>query len=259
MKILFIGDIVAKPGRDAVNKILPKLRQEKEIDFVIANAENLAHGRGATEETIREMQDAGIDYFTGGDHLFWQRGFEDVVDSFPVVRPANYPEPYAGNGEALITLKNGKKILLINLIGRTSFSSLNNLLEDPFRQADYILEKYKDEKDLITIVDFHAEATSEKAALGFYLDGRITALVGTHTHVPTCDARVLPLGTMFITDVGMTGNIDSVLGVKKEIIINLFLTAKNQRFEWENAGKTAFRSVLLDVYGGTIERIDFDI
>ena len=259
MKILFIGDIVAKPGREAVKKILPKIKSEKKPDFVIANAENLAHGRGATEETIREMQEAGIDYFTGGDHLFWQRGFEDVVDNLPVVRPANYPDPYPGVGEALIPLKDGTKILLINLLGRTSFSSLTTLVEDPFRTADAILEKYQDEKPDEIIIDFHAEATSEKSALGFYLDGKVTAVVGTHTHAPTCDTRVLPLGTMFVTDVGMTGNIDSVLGVKKEIIINLFLTAQKQRFEWENAGKTAFRGVLLDAYGKSIERCDYDI
>jgi 2',3'-cyclic-nucleotide 2'-phosphodiesterase len=259
MKILFIGDIVASPGRDAVKKILPELKKEQNIDFVIANAENLAHGRGATTETIREMQDAGVNYFTGGDHLFWHRGFEDEVDDLPIVRPANYPAGTPGKGYALLEPKEQQSILLINLMGRTSFGSTTSLLEDPFRKADEILEEHRGISPLITLVDFHAEATSEKQALALYLDGRVTAVLGTHTHVPTCDDRLLPEGTMYVTDIGMTGNIDSVLGVKKEIIISLFLTAQNQKFEWENAGKTAFRSVILDTGNKTIVRFDKEV
>jgi 2',3'-cyclic-nucleotide 2'-phosphodiesterase len=256
MKILFIGDIVAKPGREVVSQLLPKIIKENKIDFVVANAENLAHGRGATVETINEMKNCGVDFFTGGDHLFWHKDFEDNVDNLPIVRPANYPASTPGVGYSLLELKKKQKILIINLMGRTSFSGTMSLLDDPFRKADEILEKFKDDKPSVILVDFHAEATSEKAAMGFYLDGRVTAVLGTHTHIPTCDQRILPQGTMFVTDVGMTGCIDSVLGVKKDIIINLYLTATNQKFEWEEYGKTAFRGVILDTDAKTIDRCD---
>jgi hypothetical protein len=256
---MFIGDIVAKPGRDTVKQLLPQLKRENKIDFVIANAENLAHGRGATADTIKEMQSYGCDYFTGGDHLMWHTDFEDSVDRLPDVRPANYPKPFPGVGHALVQHKNGKKILIINLMGRTSFGGAQTYLNDPFRTADEILDKYKEEAIDYKLIDFHAEATSEKSAFGFYMDGRVDAVVGTHTHIPTCDNRALPKGTLFVSDIGMTGNIDSVLGVKKEIIISLFLTARNQKFEWEESGKNAFRSVILDLNEDTISRLDKDI
>jgi metallophosphoesterase (TIGR00282 family) len=259
MRILFIGDIVGKPGRDTVKKVLPQLKRENKIDFVIANAENLAHGRGATLDTIKEMQSYGVDYFTGGDHLMWFSEFEDEIEKLPVVRPANYPDPYPDQGYALVQHKNGKKILIINLLGRTNFGGAATFLDDPFRKTEEILDKFPNEDINYTIIDFHAEATSEKAALGYYLDGKVSAVLGTHTHVPTCDTRVLPKGTLFVSDVGMTGNIYSVLGVKKEIIIDLFLTARNQKFEWEEAGNTAFRSVILDLTENSISRFDKDI
>ena len=259
MRILFIGDIVAKPGRTAVKEVLPALKKEENIDLVFANAENLAHGRGATVETLNEMKSVGVDYFTGGDHLFWHKGFEDQVEELPLIRPANYPESTPGEGYALLETKSGEKILLINLQGRTSFGGTQNLLDDPFRKADEIIEKHSGIENLITIIDMHAEATSEKMALALYLDGRVTAFVGTHTHIPTCDAHVLPQGTMYVTDIGMTGNIDSVLGVKKDIIISLFLTAQNQKFEWEDTGRTAFRSVIVDTTKNTIYRADKDM
>jgi metallophosphoesterase (TIGR00282 family) len=259
MRILFIGDIVAKPGRNTVKKALPQLKREHKVDFVIANAENLAHGRGATAETIKEMLGYGVDYFTGGDHLMWYTDFEDAIEKLPVVRPANYPEPYPGQGYALIQHKNGKKMLIINLLGRTSFGGTPGYLDDPFRKADEILDKFKGEDIDYKLIDFHAEATSEKSAFAFYMDGKVDAVVGTHTHVPTCDNRTLPKGTLFVSDIGMTGNIDSVLGVQKEIIMDLFLTARNQKFEWEESGKNAFRSVLLNLTEGTISRLDQDI
>jgi hypothetical protein len=255
MRILFIGDIVAKPGRSAVKEVLPELKREQKVDLVIANAENLAHGRGATAETIREMQTYGVDFFTGGDHLFWHKDFEDVIDTLPIVRPANYPSTTPGKGYALIEHKSGKKVLIINLMGQTSFGGTNAFLDHPFKKADEILNEYKS-VDCIKFIDFHAEATSEKEALGFYLDGKVDALIGTHTHIPTCDGMKLPKGTLYLTDAGMTGNINSVLGVKKEIIINQFLTAQNQKFEWEEYGQKAFRSVLLDTENKTVERFD---
>lgn len=256
MKILFIGDIVAKPGRKTVAKVLPQIIENDNIDVVIANAENLAHGRGFTEKTILEMQKAGVDFFTGGDHIFWQKDSEKLFNSLPVIRPANYPGKTPGKGYSIYKTKTDKNILIINIMGRTSFSSINSYLTDPFTKVDEILNEVDLKNIDYSIVDFHAEATSEKQALAFYLDGRVDAVVGTHTHVPTCDNHVLPKGTLYVTDIGMTGNIDSVLGVEKQIIIDLCLSGRNQKFEWEEKGRTAFRSVLIDTKENSITRLD---
>jgi metallophosphoesterase (TIGR00282 family) len=254
MKILIVGDIVARPGRDYVREVLPGVIKEHGVEFTIANAENIAHGRGVTKKTLEELMNVGVDFFTSGDHVFWQKDSIDDIESFPIIRPANFPSNLPGEGHALVDAGKFGNILIINLMGRVSFN--NQLVDDPFRKVDEILEENKDKEVAYTIVDFHAEATSEKAALGFYLDGRVDAVVGTHTHVPTCDNRVLPDGTLFISDIGMTGIIDSVLGVEKDIIIKQFLSGMNQRFEWENTGTKAFRSVLLDTQKGAITRID---
>jgi 2',3'-cyclic-nucleotide 2'-phosphodiesterase len=256
MKILFVGEIVASPGRKAVAAVLPELIKEHQPDLILSNIENLSHGRGISEQAVNEMLNQGIQYFTGGDHIFWQEGTEDLMSRFPIIRPANYPDGTAGQGFAVIDLGSKGQVLLINLMGRTAFGGPFAYLEDPFRTADRILDQHKDQKFSAIIVDFHAESTSEKAAMGFYLDGRVDAVLGTHTHIPTADQHVLPKGTLFVTDVGMTGNIDSVLGVKKEIILKLMLTALNQRFEWEKSGRKAFRSVLLDTVDKTILRLD---
>jgi metallophosphoesterase (TIGR00282 family) len=256
MKILFVGEIVAGPGRKAVAAMLPEVIKEHKPDLVISNIENLSHGRGILEDNVREMEQLGIDYFTGGDHIFWQNGTEDLIDSIPLVRPANYPEGTIGKGHAVVDLGQKGQVLIINLMGRTSFGGPQSYLDDPFKKADEILDMYKDQKFAAIFVDFHAEGTSEKMALAFYLDGRVDAVVGTHSHIPSADGRKLPKGTLYLTDVGMCGNLDSVLGVKKEIIIKLFLTALNQRFEWEKSGTKAFRSVLLDTVDKTVLRID---
>jgi 2',3'-cyclic-nucleotide 2'-phosphodiesterase len=253
MRILFIGDIVSEPGRNAVKELLPQIKTDFSPDIVIANAENITHGRGFTKEAIEEMQNVGVDFFTGGDHTFWQKGSEDIIDSLPMIRPANYPPSVAGSGYKIVDLGSKGTILIINILGRVFFS---NQLDSPFNEIDKILEEHKDQNITEILVDFHAEATSEKYAMGFYLDGRVSAVIGTHTHVPTCDHRILPKGTAFVSDAGMTGNIDSVLGVKTEIIQKLFLTGINQRFEWESAGKKAFRSVIIDTAEKTIERVD---
>ncbi len=253
MRILFIGDIVAKPGREIIKEVLPEIIKSENIDFVIANAENIAHGRGASVATLNEMMVCGVNYFTSGDHIFRQKDFEDEIDNLPIVRPANFPEGAPGKGYAIIDAGKYGNILLINLMGRTF---LSERLDDPFRMADKILDETKDKNIQLTLVDFHAEATSEKHALAFYLDGRVTAVLGTHTHVPTCDNRVLPKGTFYVSDIGMTGIIDSVLGVKTEIIIDSYLTGLNKKFEWEDAGTKAFRSVVLDTQQETVERFD---
>lgn len=256
MKILFVGEIVSSPGREAVKEALPGVIKEHMVDLVITNAENLSGGRGFNTNHLEEMKQIGIDYFTGGDHIFWQKESQDLLESMPIIRPANYPGDPPGEGHALIDLGSKGKVLLINVMGRTSFSSIFSYLDDPFRKTDEILTRYKDEDLRGIIVDFHAESTSEKMAFGFFIDGRVDAVVGTHTHIPSADPTVMPKNTLYITDVGMTGNIDSVLGVKKEIILELFLTARNQKFDWEKTGRKAFRSVLLDLKEKSIIRVD---
>ena len=256
MKILFVGEIVAKPGREIVQKFLPEIIKEHKPDAVFANCENLSGGRGITEEKIEQMKMVGIDYFTSGEHIFHERGTTDFIENVPVLRPANYPKGTPGSGYKIIDLGRKGKVLLINLMGITSFGGKNSFLDNPFVRIDEILEETKNENIDAKIVDFHAEATSEKYSMGFYLDGRVDAVLGTHTHVPTCDNMVLPKGTLYITDIGMCGAIDSSLGVKADITIKMFLTAMNQHFEWESAGRKAFRSVLLELQAKTIVRID---
>jgi len=251
MKILFIGDIVGSPGRSAVKSALATINKS-DFDFIIANCENLAHGKGITLQTLSEMTAAGVDFFTSGDHIFWNEEYGMNAQNLPIIRPCNYPSNVYGKTHQILTSKNGKRLLVINAMGRTF---LNERLDDPFTGIETLLNSNYGQYDY-SLVDFHAEATSEKAAMGFYLDGRVSAVLGTHTHVPTCDQRVLPEGTLFVSDVGMCGNIDSVLGVKKEIILNLYLTGLNQRFEWENSGKKAFRSVIINLENKTIERCD---
>ena len=257
MRILFIGDIVGRPGRALVGDLLPNLRKSEDIDVVLASADNLAHGRGATKNTVGEVLSYGVDLFTGGDHIFHHKGFEEDIEGLPVLRAANYPGDTPGRGYTVLDLGEKGSLLVVSLLGRTSFGGPSVYLDDPFRVADEILEEFSSFDSLVSVIDFHAEATSEKNALGFYLDGRVTGVVGTHTHIPTCDVRVFPSGTMFVTDVGMTGSIDSVLGVRSDIILNLFLTARSQKFEWEDTGTKAFRSVLLDTDSNKIKRLDF--
>ncbi len=258
MKILFIGEIVAKPGREAVKKVLPSLIAEEKPDLILSNAENIAHGRGVTQSTLTEMLSAGINFFTGGDHMFWHSDFEDEIETSPVIRPANFPPGTPGDGFKILDVGKEGKVLIINLMGRTAIGS--SYLDDPFRKADEILELHhsqiQNNEITAVFIDFHAEVTSEKNAFAFYLDGRADVIVGSHTHIPTCDHRILPKGTAYVTDVGMTGNIDSVLGVKKEIIIKQFLTSRNQKFEWEENGAQAFRSVLIDTKEKSIIRVD---
>ena len=245
MKILYIGDIVAKIGRRAVSQVLPKLIKEKQIDFVIAQAENMSTGNGITKKSLKEMQEAGVDFFTGGNHSFKKpEGLELMQDpSNNIIRPANYPDDTPGKGWQVAKTPFGN-VLVINVLGQT-FNGPE--LKHPITVIDEILKENSDTKLAATLVDFHGDLTSEKVAIGFYLDGKVSAVVGSHTHVSTADARVLPKGTAHITDVGMTGPIDSVLGVKKEIIIDRWLNQGKSRFEWPKTGTVQFSSVLVDV------------
>ncbi|MBI2798547.1 YmdB family metallophosphoesterase [Candidatus Saccharibacteria bacterium] len=246
MKILYIGDIVARIGRKAVTQVLPELKREKQIDFVIAQSENMATGNGLTEKGVSDMMDAGVDFFTGGNHSFKKPEFLPKFEdhTVPVIRPANMPgEHVPGRGWAVVDTAFGK-ILIINVLGIT-FNSEE--VENSLRVVDKILEENSHQKLAASLVDFHGDLSSEKVAVGFYLDGRVSAVVGSHTHVPTADARVLSGGTAHITDTGMTGPIDSVLGVKKEIIIGRWLGDRTESFDWPKSGTVRFSSVLIDV------------
>lgn len=227
MRVLFIGDIVGRPGRRAVKELMPHLQEKYKPDLIIANGENAAGGNGITEETAQELYDAGIDVLTMGNHVWDRKEVYNFIDNDRrIVRPANYPPSTPGQGYVVVTTKQNVDVGIVNLAGRVFLTPL----DCPFRTIDKILESLK-KRTSVVIVDFHAEATSEKVAFGWYLDGRVSAVIGTHTHIQTADERILPKGTGFITDVGMTGPRDSVLGVKVEQVINKFLTQQPVRFE----------------------------
>ena len=228
LKLLFIGDIVGRPGRDIVSEQVPKLRREHGIDFVIANGENSAAGAGINGAMAKSILDAGVDAITLGDHVWDQRGWENEIGEMEgVCRPANLPRSNPGR-DHLIVEKRGFRVAVFTVLGR---SYMNNTKADcPFLCADRMIEQLKAQADAI-IVEIHAEATSEKQALGWHLDGRVTAVLGTHTHVPTADARVLPKGTAFMCDVGMTGPYQSVLGRDVNAVVARFLDGMPRRFE----------------------------
>lgn len=227
MRILFLGDVVGRPGRRACQKLIKELRSERSLDFVIANGENAAGGSGLTRDTAAELFDAGVDVITSGNHIWSKREIFEVLDQEErILRPLNYPPGSPGTGARVYDAPGGVKVGVINASGRVFMEPLDS----PFAAVEAALASQMQRAHVI-FVDFHAEATSEKVAMGWYLDGRVTAVVGTHTHVQTADERVLPGGTAYITDLGMTGPLDSVLGVDKEIILRKFLTSLPERFE----------------------------
>jgi metallophosphoesterase (TIGR00282 family) len=227
MKLLFIGDVVGKPGREIVSALVPKLRAERGIDFVIANGENAAAGAGITGALCKSLHDAGVDVITLGDHVWDQKGFENEITSFErVCRPANLPAGNPGRDHVIVE-KNGFRLLVFTVLGR-SFMGLK--AECPFLGADALLKKLAGQFDG-ALVEIHAEATSEKQAMGWHLDGRATAVLGTHTHVATADASLLRKQTAFMCDVGMTGPHESVLGREIEPVIGRFLDGMPRRFE----------------------------
>lgn len=276
MKILLIGDIFAKPGRKTVAEILPKLKSDEAIDLVIANVENLHHGKGVSDSKAQELLNCGVDFMTGGNHI-WK--IQDIYEhmnktEYPLIRPANYPKEAPGSGMKLIRLKEGKSqvvwadreggdfskdlfedkksklILVINLMGRVF---MPGQVDDPLRTADRLIKEANElglelGKNLqAIIVDMHAETTSEKLALAYYLDGRVSAVYGTHTHVPTADQRVLPKGTAYQSDVGMTGVLNSMIGLQKEGIIQGMLTQMPTKHEVEEIGETYFNALLVNI------------
>ena len=241
MKILFIGDIVGRPGRHIVAQWLPKLRETHPIDFVIANAENAAGGIGATPAVLNELKGYGVHAFTMGNHVWREDSLVKALDAMPeVVRPANYPDGVPGRGATVMTLADGRSVGMLSLLGRVYMEPL----ECPFRTADEELARLRQAASVI-LVDMHAEATSEKIALGWYLDGRCTAVVGTHTHIQTADEWILPAGTAYITDVGMCGPYHSVIGVQRKKVIERFVTGMPKKFSVAR-GPALFCAVLID-------------
>ncbi len=257
MKILVFGDIVARIGREAIKETLPGLRNEYSPDLVIGNCENLAQGKGITARTIDEMLDAGVDCFTSGNHLWNRKEAYDILSqpryADVIVRPANYPPDVPGKGWNLFTV-GAKTVLVVNFLGRV-FSDV--LTEDPFRLFDRILAETADRRPYAVLVDYHGEATSEKTAFGWHADGRATAVWGTHTHVPTRDERVLPGGTAYITDIGMTGFRDGVIGVDRAPIVRQFMNQLPVRHEFPSSGEAVVNAALITVgESGTAEAIE---
>jgi metallophosphoesterase (TIGR00282 family) len=229
--VLFVGDLIGRPGRNALAKALPALTKKHKPSLIIANGENAAGGVGITEEIGKDLFES-VDVLTSGNHVWDKKEAMTYLDKEPrLLRPANYPPRNPGKGAVVVTDAGGIKVGVLNLQGRVFMEAI----DCPFRTADAEIEKLRRETPII-IVDLHAEATSEKQALGWYLDGRVSAVLGTHTHVPTADERILPGGTAFITDVGMAGARNSVIGIKREQAIQKFLTARPQRFEPEKGG-----------------------
>ena len=247
-----IGDIIGRPGRRAVRSLVPDLREEFSIDLVIANAENTAGGFGLTKDTADELLESGIDVLTSGNHIWDQKEIIPYMDEgLPLLRPANYPSS-PGRGSLI-----KDNVMVVNLMGRVFMAPI----DCPFKTADALLEEARQSTmPKVIIVDFHAEATSEKQGLGWYLDGRVSAVLGTHTHVGTVDARILPKGTGFLTDVGMTGPVNSVIGSDTGPVLERFLTGMPQRLAVAS-GPVTMNSVLIDVDPDTgralsMQRID---
>ena len=242
MRILAVGDVVGRSGRRTFCKYTPRLKTDLGIDIVIVNGENAAHGKGLTYDTFIELLSGGADIVTSGNHIWDNRDVMRIIDQEPfLIRPANYPEGAPGKGFCIYPYR-AKNIGILNLSGRTFMPAI----DCPFVKAEEIVKKLKPACDVI-LLDFHAEATSEKVAMGFYLDGKITAIWGTHTHVQTADSRILPQGTAYITDLGMVGALDSVLGVSSELVIEKFLTAMPVKFEIVEKGTCIYCGIIIDI------------
>ncbi len=248
MLILAVGDIIGKPGRQALGELLPDLREQYGVNLVIVNAENTAGGFGLTPPTASELLSAGADVLTSGNHIWAQKEIIPYLDSeMPILRPLNYPPDVPGRGYII-----SNQAMVVSLIGRTFMSNF----DCPFRAMDQLLAELK-HKPPVIIVDFHAEATSEKVAMGRYLDGRVSAVLGTHTHVGTIDAQVLPHGTAYVTDIGMTGPVDSIIGDDAETVLQRFLTMIPHRLS-VGKGKTIFDAVLVKADDASGKAISID-
>ncbi|MCF7917291.1 MAG: TIGR00282 family metallophosphoesterase [Candidatus Omnitrophica bacterium] len=255
MKILFIGDIVGKPARNFLSKVLPRLKEEMAVDLVIANGENAAGGSSITPDTAKDIFTAGVDILTSGDHIFKKKIARSVLENSPLIRPLNYGDSAAGSGYIIKEVK-GVKVAVVNLLGRVFM----NPVDCPFKAIKKLLPDLKNKAKII-IVDMHAEATSEKVAMGYFLAEKVSAVLGTHTHIPTADQRIINGFTAYLTDLGMTGSFDSVLGRQKEAIIERFLTNMPVRFDLAQ-GDLRIQGVVLDIEEKSgkalaIERVEY--
>jgi metallophosphoesterase (TIGR00282 family) len=242
VRCLLIGDIIGKPGRQAVRTLLPDLRRELDLDLVVANGENVAAGMGLTPSLADELLAGGIDVITSGNHIWDKREIYDYLDAdHPVLRPLNYPAESPGRGWLIHHLPNGGAVAIINVMGRVYM----NQLDSPFSAVDALLDEGAEPMPPVRLVDFHCEITSEKNAMGWYLDGRVSAVVGTHTHVPTADARILPRGTAYISDLGMTGPRDSIIGFKVDTVLPRFLRHLPTRLEVGDS-PVSFNAVMVE-------------
>jgi len=240
MRTLLVGDVVGKPGRRALEAVLPDLRREEDIDLVVVNGENAAGGFGLTQETADAILDAGADVITSGNHIWDQREIIPFMDGeLPILRPANYPTSAPGRGMLRIG-----PAAVINLQGRVFMPEGT---DSPWTVVEQLLTELADDPPKVTLVDFHTEATSEQNAMGWFLDGRVSAVVGTHTHVATADARILPKGTAYVTDLGMTGPVNSIIGSSPQDVLTRFLTALPRRLNVAEGGPMQFNSVLIDI------------
>ena len=242
MKILAVGDIIGEAGIKELKNKLYLLRQKEEIDFIIVNGENAAEGMGITEKNFNDILSQNVDVVTMGNHTWGKKEIFKFIDHPKLIRPANYPEGVVGKGYGIYTCKN-KKIAVMNLIGRVY---INILSENPFLNAKDIINQIKDKVDII-IVDFHAEATGEKVTMGYYLDGLVTAVFGTHTHVQTADERILPKGTAYISDIGMTGIKNSALGMDVSVAIKRFETSLPERYKVATRGEGMLNGIIFDI------------
>ena len=242
MKVLVLGDIIGNSGVNEVKNRLPNIIKEKNIDFVIANAENSADGMGITSKIFKDLISSGVNVITMGNHTWGKKDIFNIIENKNLLRPANYPEGVQGNGYGIYEL-NGKKIAVINLIGRVS---MNVLSENPFVKAKEIVSKIKNEVDCI-LVDFHAEATAEKIAMGYYLDGKVACVFGTHTHVATADEQILENGTAYITDIGMTGPKRSVIGMEVDASIKRFETTLPEKYRVSPDKEIIFNGIILEI------------
>ncbi len=239
--------MIGKPGRQAVHALLPDLRRELDLDMIVANGENLAAGMGITPSLADEMLDSGVDVLTSGNHIWDKREIYDYLDTDrPLLRPMNYPDDVPGRGWLVHHLPDGGEVAVINIMGRVFM----NQLDSPFTKVDRLLDESAVELPPVRLVDFHCEITSEKNAMGWHLDGRVSAVVGTHTHVPTADARVLPGGTAYISDIGMTGPRDSIIGMSIETVMPRFLRHLPTRFAVAD-GPVSFNAALIEAERGS--------
>lgn len=247
MNILYVGDVMGEVGIEVVEKVLPKLRKEKSVDLVVAQAENVSEGKGITVVDFNRLRKAGVDFFTGGNHsLVKQDSWPLFSDpAAPIIRPANYPEGTPGLGWKYAESAKGR-VLIVSLLGKVVGRDSEKDINNPLKVIDSILESQKDEPRIATIVNFHGDFSSEKVVIGHYLDGCVTAVIGDHWHVPTADARLLPGGTAHQTDVGMCGALDSSLGVTYDSIINRWRDGKQTRNVLETDGLRQFNAVLIE-------------